>query len=194
VVNTHGSHADLTPDYAAIPEEMKAVAAFFGKPVLRDISADMVLSHGGELRKIAGDRAILRALHYFEENERAEAMGDALKAVAAALSVREKQAELARFLNLVNQSGDSSWELLQNVYSPHHPREQGISLALTVSRQFLKGAGACRVHGGGFAGTIQAYMPLEMLDHYRQHMEGLFGAGAVTVLRIRPVGVVELTF
>ncbi|MDR1107777.1 MAG: galactokinase [Spirochaetaceae bacterium] len=189
VVNTHGSHADLTPDYAAIPEEMKAVAAFFGKSVLREVSADQVLSHGAELRKAAGDRAVIRALHYFEENQRVEAMGKALKAVSAALSFREKQGELARYLNLVNKSGDSSWELLQNIYSPRAPREQGISLALSVTRQLLRDAGACRVHGGGFAGTIQAYIPLDLLDSYRHQMEGIFGAGAVTVLQIRPIGV-----
>jgi galactokinase len=192
VVNTHGSHADLTPDYAAIPEEMKAVAAFFGKPVLREVTPDMVLSHGAELRKIAGDRAILRAIHYFEENQRVEAMGEALKTVAAALDHREKQGELAQYLALVNKSGDSSWELLQNVYSPSNPREQGVSLALAATRKLLRGAGACRVHGGGFAGTIQAYIPLDILDHYRTYMEGIFGPGAVTVLQIRSLGTEEL--
>jgi galactokinase len=192
VVNTHGSHADLTPEYAAIPGEMKAVAAFFGKPVLREVSAAMVLSHGTELRKIAGDRAVLRALHYFDENQRVEDMGLALQAVAAASEHREKQGEFARYLTLVNKSGESSWELLQNVYSPQNPREQGMSLALAVTRGFLRGAGACRVHGGGFAGTIQAYIPLDMLDRYREQMEGLFGPGAVTVLQVRQTGTEEI--
>jgi galactokinase len=192
VVNTRGSHADLTPDYAAIPEEMKAVAAFFGKPVLRELNADLVVSHGAELRKVAGDRAVLRALHYFEENQRVDAMEEALKAVAAALDPREKQGELAQFLALVNKSGDSSWELLQNIYSPQNPREQGVSLALALTRKILRGAGACRVHGGGFAGTIQAYIPLDMLDRYRTRMEGFFGPGAVTVLQIRQIGAEEI--
>jgi galactokinase len=192
VVNTHGSHADLTPDYAAIPEEMKAVAAFFGKSVLREVSPDMVLSRGAELRKIAGDRAVLRALHYFDENQRVEAMVRALQAVAAASERREKEGELAGYLALVNKSGDSSWELLQNVYSPQNFREQGISLALAVTRGFLRGAGACRVHGGGFAGTIQAYIPLDMLDQYRARMEGLFGPGSVTALQIRSLGTEEV--
>jgi galactokinase len=192
VVNTHGSHADLTPDYAAIPQEMKAVAAFFGKSVLREVDAAMVLSHGVELRKSAGDRAVLRALHFFDENERVEAMGTALQAVAAASEHRERQGELAHYLALANKSGESSWELLQNVYSPQNLREQGMSLALAVTRRFLRGAGACRVHGGGFAGTIQAYIPLDMLDQYREQMEGIFGPGAVTVLQIRQTGTEEL--
>ena len=194
VVNTHGSHADLTPDYAAIPEEMKALAAFFDKPVLRELNLDLVLSHGAELRKIAGDRAILRAIHYFEENQRVDAMETALKAAASAPDIREKQGKLAQYLSLVNKSGDSSWELLQNVYSPRNPREQGVSLALAVTRRILRGAGACRVHGGGFAGTIQAYVPLDMLDHYRTQIEGIFGPGAVTVLQIRQIGTEEITF
>jgi galactokinase len=192
VVNTHGSHADLTPDYAAIPGEMKAVAAFFGKSVLRELTAEMVLSHGAELRKITGDRAILRALHYFEENQRVEAMAEILKTAAFAPDPREQQGELAKYLTLVNQSGASSWEFLQNIYSPQNPREQGISLALAVTQRFLRGAGACRVHGGGFAGAIQAYIPQDMLDHYRTLMEGIFGAGALTALQIRPIGAVEL--
>jgi galactokinase len=194
VVNTHGSHADLTPDYAAIPEEMKALAAFFGKPVLRELNPELVLSHGAELRKIVGDRAILRALHYFEENKRVDAMEAALKAtvVASASDIREKQAELAQYLALVNKSGDSSWEFLQNVYSPKNPREQGVSMALAVTRKILRGAGACRVHGGGFAGTIQAYVPLDMLDNYRTYMEGIFGPGVVTVLQIRQIGAEEI--
>jgi galactokinase len=108
------------------------------------------------------------------------------------LDPQKKQGELAQFLDLVNKSGDSSWELLQNVYSSPNPREQGVSLALTLTRKILRGAGACRVHGGGFAGTIQAYIPPDRLDHYRTQMEGIFGPGAVTVLQIRQIGAEEV--
>ncbi|MDR3161040.1 MAG: galactokinase [Spirochaetaceae bacterium] len=202
VVNTRGSHADLTPDYAAIPEEMKAVAAFFGKRFLRETSLEKVLSGGTELRKAVGDRAILRAIHFFEENQRLDAMVDALRAVETVADPWEKQGDMARFLALVNQSGDSSWELLQNVCSARRDGEQSLGLALTITRNFLRGNsvyrgafnGACRVHGGGFAGTIQAYVPLGDLDAYRTRIEGLFGPGAVTVLFIRPVGAEELIF
>jgi galactokinase len=181
VVNTRGSHADLTPDYAAIPQEMNAVARFFGKSFLREIDLPQLLAHAGELRKSTGDRALLRAIHFCNENRRAQAMAETK--------------HMGRFLELVNESGDSSWELLQNLYSPRDHREQGLPLALAVSREFFREQGitaACRVHGGGFAGTIQAYIPIAALDDYRQRMETLFGAGALTVLRIRPVGAVEL--
>jgi galactokinase len=192
VVNTRGSHADLTPDYAAIPGEMKAVAAFFGKEVLRELDEEAVLGRIGELRKALGDRAVLRALHFFSENQRVVSLGDALAALAVAKAPAEKRQALDRYLALVNESGDSSWELLQNIYSPRDPAVQGLSIALALSRKFLAGRGACRVHGGGFAGTIQAYIPLEALEAYRGEMEKVFGEGAVTPLRIRPLGAIEL--
>ncbi|AEF84945.1 galactokinase [Treponema primitia ZAS-2] len=196
VTDTRGSHADLTPDYAAIPGEMKAVAAFFGKQVLREVDPREVLAHAPEIRKAAGDRALLRAFHYFNENRKVDAMLAALeKAVSS--SGPEKQAAFAAYLDLVNQSGDSSWELLQNVYSPKNPAVQGVSVALAVTRDFLAESasiGACRVHGGGFAGTIQSYIPLDRLGAYKAVMEGIFGEGSVTVLRIRPVGAAELYF
>jgi galactokinase len=200
VVDTRGSHADLTADYAAIPAEMKAVAAFFGKTVLRELDAETVLAHAAEIRKAGGDRALLRAFHFFDENRRVDAMLSELEKMNAAPSPGEvpspgeKQKALGAFLKIVNQSGDSSWELLQNIYSPKNSCEQGISLALALTKGFLAGAGACRVHGGGFAGTIQAYVPLDALDAYRARMEAFFGAGSVTVLRIRPVGAAELSF
>jgi galactokinase len=185
VVNTGGSHADLTPDYAAIPQEMNAIARFFGKCFLRDIDLSQLLAHAGELRKSAGDRALLRAIHFCNENRRAQAMTETK--------------HMGRFLELVNESGDSSWELLQNLYSPRDLRQQGLPLALAVTREFFREQGlsattaaACRVHGGGFAGTIQAYIPVAALDSYRKRMEALFGPGAVTALRIRPVGAVEV--
>ncbi|MDR0455303.1 MAG: galactokinase [Treponema sp.] len=197
VVNTRGSHADLTPDYAAIPQEMNAVARYFGKSFLREIDLSQVLSNAGELRKSAGDRALLRAIHFFNEDKRAAAMAGLLQKRETAGADIEKQGLMGQFLDLVNESGDSSWELLQNLYSPRNFREQGLSLALAVSREFFREQGikaACRVHGGGFAGTIQAYIPAEGLEDYRGRMEALFGPGALTVLRIRPVGAVELPY
>jgi len=182
IVNTKGSHADLTADYAAIPTEMKASASFFGKHVLRELDEKTLFSRLPDLRSAVGDRAVLRAMHFFSENRRVDEM----------LSVLEEKA-IDTFLALVRESGDSSWELLQNIYSHKNPTEQGLSLALALTKNFLaEGKGACRVHGGGFAGTIQAYIPMERLIDYRNLMERTFGIGAVTVLRIRPSGAVEL--
>jgi galactokinase len=198
VVDTGGSHADLTPDYAAIPSEMKAVAAVFGGTALREIDEDAVLSRAVEIRRTAGDRALLRSLHFFSENRRVDAMLAALEKMNAAPGGAAKKAALNEYLDLVNKSGDSSWELLQNVYSPKNPGGQGLSLGLALTRRFLDrtcgGAGACRVHGGGFAGTIQVYLPVGALDDYRRQIEGFFGTGTVTVLRIRPVGAGEIRF
>jgi galactokinase len=194
VVNTRESHADLTPDYAAIPAEMKAVAAFFGKNFLRELKPRTLHAHCRELREKLGDRAVLRALHFFEENDRVSLMTEALGALNAAKSHGAKQRAMHAFLSLVNQSGDASFKLLQNIYPSHRPRAQGLGLALALTRDFLSGVsgGACRVHGGGFAGTIQAYIPLESLAPYRTLMEGVFGAGALTQLSIRPLGAAEL--
>ena len=195
VVNTRGSHCDLTSDYAAIPQEMSAVAAFFGRSFLREIDLSQVLSAASEIRKKAGDRALLRAVHFFNEDRRAGEMAGLLEELGAAGGQSDKQALMGRFLDLVNESGDSSWELLQNIYSAGNPGEQGLTVALAVSREFFRRNGmkaACRVHGGGFAGTIQAYVPAGGLDAYQAEMESLFGPGALTVLRIRPEGAVEL--
>jgi galactokinase len=184
IVNTKGSHAYLTADYAAIPTEMKAAAFFFGKHVLRELDEKTFFSHLPELRSAVGDRAILRAMHFFSENRRVDAMLAALEGKA-----------IDTFLALVRESGDSSWELLQNIYSHKKLAEQGMGLALALTKNFLaSGKGACRVHGGGFAGTIQAYIPMERLIDYRNLMEGIFGIGALTVLRIRPMGAIELDF
>jgi galactokinase len=196
VVNTRGTHADLTPDYAAVPFEMKQAAAFFGKTVLRELDEATFMSRLADLRKNAGDRAVLRAFHFFSENRRVEAMLKTLEEMNAA-SPEKKGPLMDAFLVLVRESGDSSWELLQNVYSPKNPSEQGVSLAQALTRNFLKAAGlsgVCRVHGGGFAGTIQAYLPLGKLEEYHCLMEGIFGEGALTVLRIRPLGAAELDF
>jgi galactokinase len=187
VVNTRGSHANLTADYAAIPREMGDVARYFGKKYLRELELSQVLSAAPEIRKTAGDRALLRAIHFFNEDRRAVEMADALAAMPEAMP---------RFLDLVSESGDSSRELLQNIYSPNDPRAQGLSVALAVSKEFFRARGikaACRVHGGGFAGTIQAYVPVGCLEDYREQMDALFGTGALTRLRIRQAGAVEFT-
>ncbi|MDR1400410.1 MAG: galactokinase [Treponema sp.] len=205
VVTTRGNHIDLTADYAAVPEEMKALAQHFGKDVLREVDRAIFISHIAELRAKLGDRAVLRALHFYNENERVDDMRALLEEAAKVQAqpapsniLAETRAVIEqRYFELVLRSGTSSWELLQNVYSPKNPREQGVSLALALTQEFLdksKHRGAYRVHGGGFAGTIQAYIPLEALDAYRQSMEAVFGVDALTVLRIRPVGVVELVF
>jgi len=203
VIDTAGSHADLTPDYAAIPAEMKAVASFFGKTVLAELDRDTVLSAAADLRKAAGDRALLRAIHFFDENDRVDEMVCSLEAMDAAEHPQTKLNAFSRFLELVNESGDSSWQLLQNIYSPRNSGEQGISTALALTKNFFrrqKLKGACRVHGGGFAGTIQVYIPSDALAPYRNYIEPVFGprvgprvgAHALTELRIRRLGAVEL--
>jgi galactokinase len=182
VINTGGSHADLTADYAAITGEMKDVARHFGKKVLREVDAQGLLAAAASLRQELGDRAVLRALHYFEENKRVDQMLACLR-----------QNDMSGFLQLVGASGRSSWQLLQNCYSPAHVREQGVALALALTAQFLGDEGAWRVHGGGFAGTIQAYVPVDKVDDYRLYMEKIFGKGCLTALTIRPRGVYCLT-
>jgi galactokinase len=196
VVNTGGSHADLTAEYAAIPEEMRAVSAFFGKTMLRELDEEVVEAKAAEIRKTLGDRALLRALHFFDENQRVDAMILALEEFRRAQSPASKQGAISGYFKLVNESCDSSWELLQNIYSVQNVKEQGLALALTLTRDFLRSEasfpGASRVHGGGFAGTIQAYIPLSSLEAYRQVMDGVFGPGSVTAMRIRPLGAGEL--
>ncbi len=181
VVNTGGSHADLTDDYAAVPAEMKAVAAFLGKGALREVPPGLLVERGPEIRAACGDRALLRALHFAAEDARVPAMAAALEA-----------GDLAAYLGLVRASGDSSWRLLQNLYPPAAPAEQGLSLALALTERHLAGEGAARVHGGGFAGTIQAYVPAARFEGWRALMERYFGAGSVLPLDVRPVGATRL--
>jgi len=183
IVNTGGSHADLTADYAAIPTEMKAVAGFFGKSFLREVPEADIFSHATTLRKQVGDRAFLRALHFFAENDRVTQEIRALK-----------EKNFPKFLKLVTDSGNSSWKWLQNVYSSRNPDKQSVSLALALSENFIqeKGAGACRVHGGGFAGTIQVFLPRKWVSEYTSLMETVFGKGSVLELSIRPVGAIQL--
>jgi galactokinase len=181
IVSTGGSHADLTDEYAAIPGEMKAVAGLFGRPVLEGIRRADLLSRAGEIRSACGDRAFLRAWHFAAETERPLEMADAMA-----------RGDIDAFLAVVRASGDSSWRLLQNVQPAKDTREQGLSLALALTEEFLGGTGASRVHGGGFAGTIQAYIPAERFCAYRDLMDGVFGPGSVMKLGIRPCGVVRI--
>ncbi len=184
VVNTGGSHADLTDDYAAIPSEMKMVARALGKNVCREIARKDLLHNVRALRATAGDRAILRAWHFLEDDERVRQQVQALE-----------QGDFGAFLQLVNASGHSSNKWLQNSYSLKSPSEQGLNLALAFTEDYLKriGAGACRVHGGGFAGTIQVFLPNDCLEEYLERMRGIFGEQAVSVLRIRAQGTMNIT-
>lgn len=183
VVNTGGSHADLTDDYAAIPREMKAVAKAMGKHAARELDREEIMGDLNRLRIEVGDRAILRVLHFLQENERVVRQAAALKS-----------GDFSEFLRLVNQSGNSSCRWLQNCYSPKSLREQSIMLALALTEEFLKqvNGGACRVHSGGFAGTIQVWLPKESLTAYEERMNGVFGDGAVVRLAIRQAGVTQL--
>lgn len=182
IVDTGGNHADLTDDYASVPAEMKAVAAKLGAPVLRGTDKAALLSELKSLRETCGDRACLRAFHFFAENERVAAQKEAL------LSGNVK-----KFFEGVIASGRSSFCYLQNVYTTKNVSEQGLSLALCLAEQFLAGKdGAFRVHGGGFAGTVQAFVPHEEVEGYRAMMDSVFGEGACLVLRVRPLGAISL--
>jgi galactokinase len=177
VVDTGGSHADLTPEYAAIPDEMVRAAGVLGRASARGLTLAEVLAAAPRLRREAGDRAVLRLIHFIEENERAQAQARALRS-----------GDMDGFLALVRASGDSSWRLLQNCVATVRPLEQGIPLALILTERFLGGAGACRVQGGGFAGTIQAYVPTHRFEEYGRFMDGVFGQGAVVPLMVRRPG------
>ncbi len=182
IVNTGGNHANLNDDYASVPLEMKAVAKCFGKETLRGLSESDIVAKITTLRTEVNDRAILRALHFIRENERVMKIRDALSA-----------SDLDGFLFGVLASGNSSFKYLQNVYTTINPEEQGLSLALAVSEGFLDGKRcAWRVHGGGFAGTIQAFVKNEYADEYVALMDSVFGEGAAMRLRIRPVGATKL--
>ncbi len=177
IIDTGGDHKELTGAYAAIPEEMGSIAAAFGKTVLREVDEDSFLREIPALRTQYGDRAVLRAMHFFAETKRA---------------VEEKQAlenkDFSRFLELVNESGRSSAMYLQNVYAGISTLQQEMLISIALAEKLLHGRGAVRVHGGGFAGTIQAFVPNDMLDEFKQKIEAVLGAGSCHVLNIRPVG------
>lgn len=181
ITDTKGSHADLTADYAAVPEEMKRVAAFFGKEVLRTVSEEDIIKNLPKLRIETGDRSVLRALHFINENKR---VGQEVEAL--------KREDISTFLKLVEASGNSSFKYLQNVYSNSDVQQQNVSLALQLSEMALKDDGVCRVHGGGFAGTIQAFVKNEAVTRYREVMNRVFGDGACSVLKIRKYGGIEV--
>ena len=177
IIDTRSEHGDLTDDYAAIPREMGAIAAAFGKTVLREVDAAEFRRRLPELRRSCGDRAVLRAMHYFTDDRRA---------VSEAAALREN--DFARFLSLVNASGRSSALLLQNTRTDADPRRQAVALSLAVAEELLGGTGAVRVHGGGFAGTIQAFVPNERLADFAAGMESLLGSGTCHLIRIRRTG------
>ena len=177
IVDTHGNHSDLTDDYAAVRAEMESVAKAMGKNVLREITYEEFFEELPNLAGKVNDRALLRAIHFFGENKRVD------KAVACL-----EANDFDGFKQVIIESGRSSFMLNQNVYTPKNPTEQKLSLALAVSKEILDGKGAWRVHGGGFAGTIQAFVPNEILDEYKNAIEGIFGEGSCHILIIRPVG------
>ena len=190
ITDTKGSHADLTPDYAAVPAEMKSVAAYFGKNVLREVRESDFRAAIPELRTKLGDRPVLRAIHFYEENKRAEAEATALQ-----------NGDIEAFLRSVRASGESSFKFLQNVYTGRDVQHQNVSLALAVSESVLglscgpvslADTGVARVHGGGFAGTIQAFVPEGMVETYRAAMDAIFGENACMVLRIRKYGGIQV--
>lgn len=181
VVDTGGSHANLTDEYAAIPAEMKSVAAYFGKSVLHEVNEEEFVAAIPRLREKTGDRAILRALHFFNENRRVDAQRAALES-----------GDFAEFLRLLNESGRSSYMFNQNIYCGSQTREQGIALALAIAERVLGGRGGFRVHGGGFAGTMQAFVPTDLLGAYKESMENVFGAGSCKVLSVRKQGGVRV--
>lgn len=177
IVDTKGSHADLTDEYAAIPEEMKRVAAYFGKEILKQVDKNEFYTNIPEIRKVAGDRAVLRAMHWFEETDRVIDQVNALE-----------EENFEEFKKLIKSSGDSSFKYLQNVYSVKNLSRQEMAVGLALSDVILKGKGVSRVHGGGFAGTIQAFVPNDIGDIYKKNMEDIFGEDACRVLKIRKYG------
>ncbi len=181
ITDTKGSHADLTEEYAAIPQEMKSVANFFGKKFLREVELEDVLKSINELRLNLGDRSLLRALHYFYENERVKKQVCALK-----------QGNIEAFLQEVKTSGNSSFKYLQNVYSNMNVMNQNISVALMISDITLKTEGVSRVHGGGFAGTIQAFVKNDFVQTYKNQMDKVFGLDACKDLKIRKYGGIKI--
>ena len=181
IIDSGADHADLTDEYAAIPGEIKAVAACFGKEVLTQIDEAEFYARLPELRKTCGDRAVMRCIHFYQENARVPQQVAALK-----------EGNFEKFLSLVKQSGYSSWMYLQNVIPAGYKAHQDVAVALGLAEHFLQGRGAYRVHGGGFAGTIQAFVPFDLLDSFVAGMDGALGAGACHVLSIRPQGGVEM--
>ena len=181
MINLHSDHADLTAEYAAIPAELGAVSAHFGKKYLREVDENEFYAAIPELRREAGDRAVLRAMHIYSDNRRVEQIVEALGAN-----------DFDRFLALVRESGRSSWVYLQNVTVCGSSREQAAAVALALCEKVLGSRGAFRIHGGGFGGTVQAFVPDDMLETFRARIEQVFGPGSCHVMHIRPVGFTEI--
>ena len=181
IVDTKSSHANLTDDYAKIPEEMKKVAAFFKKNVLREVEEEEFFREIPGLRSILGDRPVLRALHFFEEEKRVEKQVEALE-----------QGDFPRFLELVKESGNSSFKYLQNIYINRDEQNQSMSVALGASESILQNHGVSRVHGGGFAGTIQVFAENSYVEEYRNKIDHIFGKGSCHVLKVRQQGGIKV--
>ena len=181
IVQTGKGHADLSADYSSVPNEMKKVAAFFGKDVLQQVDEKELLQNISAVRSQAGDRSVLRALHFFEENKRVEAEVKALK-----------ENRFQDFLQAITASGNSSWKWLQNCYTTADVQEQGITVTLALTELFIaeKKRGACRVHGGGFAGVIMAILPNDLVDEYISYIEECTGENSAYRMRIRPYGAI----
>ncbi|MEI0538331.1 galactokinase [Brachyspira pulli] len=181
IVDAKGDHSGLTNEYAAIREEMNAIANYFGKKVCRDITKEQLLENASKLRAEIGDRAVMRAYHFLEENERVINQINALK-----------NNDINTYLKLMNESGLSSFMYLQNCFSITSSKSMGVALGICLTKDFLKGEGACRVHGGGFAGTIQALVPISRVDEYKKFMDSIFGDGSAVKIRVRQSPVCEI--
>ena len=181
IIDSGADHADLTDEYAAIPGEIKAVAAYFGKEVLTQLDETEFYANIPALRQACGDRAVMRCIHFYQENARVPQQVAALE-----------EGDFDKFLSLIKQSGYSSYMYLQNVIPAGYKAHQEVAVALALCEHFLEGRGAYRVHGGGFAGTVQAFVPFELLDAFVVGVDGVLGKGACHVLTIRPQGGVEM--
>ena len=181
IVDAKGDHSSLTGEYAAIREEMNAIAKYFSKEVCRDITKEELISNVPKIREKIGDRAILRAYHFITENERVINQINALK-----------NNDIKKYLNLMNESGLSSFMYLQNCFSITSSKNMGVALALTLTKDFLNGDGACRVHGGGFAGTIQSLIPLNRVEEYTKLMNSIFGEKSAIKIKVRQSPVCEI--
>jgi len=180
IIDSRASHAELTGEYAAITQELKSICAYFGKDVLSQVPEADFYAALPQLRTLCGDRAVLRAIHFYDESRRVKCQVDALE-----------QGDFDAYLKLMTESGQSSWMYMQNVIPTGATASQEVALTLALCRQFLGGRGGYRVHGGGFAGTVQAFVPMDLLEQFRSRIDAVLGQGACHVLSIRPQGGVE---
>lgn len=181
IVETKGSHADLTDDYAAIPKEMKQVAKCFGKEYLSEVEEKAFYERLAWIRNQVSDRALQRAMHFFGEQKRVR---EGIRALT--------DHDFPGFLEVTKKSGDSSAKMLQNIYSPGDVHTQNVTVALAVSEYILQEAGVCRIHGGGFAGTIQTFVIKEAAERYKSEIEAVFGEGVCHVLKVRHYGGIKI--